>query len=235
MLMVSSRQKRDNAVAAVPGKLLFAGEENNTSAQLMDGNLRDESDSGAATPGGGDDSRGAGAADSELLRRASGGDGRAFRELMDRHADRMFRLAASLVGNSTDAEDVVQESLAGAFRGAGKFKGRSSVKTWLTRIVLTQSAMCLRDRKRRRLRQNETAEQRLVAPENSAGVEAKIDLHSALQRLSAEHREVLVLREFEALSYDEIARLLELPAGTVESRIFRARSELKKLLQDYGS
>ncbi len=201
----------------------------------MDGNSSDEPQCDAASPAGGVESRPSAPSDEELLRRASGGDGRAFRELMDRHADRMFRLAACLVGNSTDAEDVVQESLAGAFRGAGKFKSRASVKTWLTRIVLTQSAICLRDRKRRRLRQNESAEERLVAPERASGVEAKIDLHAALQRLSAEHREVLVLREFEALSYDEIAGLLEVPAGTVESRLFRARTELRKLLRDYGS
>jgi len=197
----------------------------------MNGNLRDESD--AASSGGSAEARPADDLDADLLRSAARGDSRAFRELMDRHADRMFRLAASLVGNSTDAEDVVQESLTGAFRGAGKFKGRSSVKTWLTRIVLTQSAICLRDRKRRRLRQNESAGQGLIAPERAAGVEAKIDLHAALQRLSSEHREVLVLREFEALSYGEIATLLEVPAGTVESRLFRARSELKKLLRDY--
>lgn len=154
---------------------------------------------------------------------------------MDRHVDRMFRLAASLVGNAADAEDVLQESLTGAFRGAGKFQGRSSVKTWLTRIVLTQSALFHRERKRRRLRQNDAARNKLVDPGSAAAVDAKIDLHAALHRLTAEHREVLALRELERLSYEQIAAVLELPVGTVESRLFRARAELRAVLRDYSA
>jgi RNA polymerase sigma-70 factor (ECF subfamily) len=172
--------------------------------------------------------------DARLLAKTARGDGKGFGLLVDRHADAMFRLAASLVGNTADAEDVVQESLAGAFRGAGRFQGRSSVKTWLTRIVLTQAAILQRDRKRRRLRQDESAAQRAAAPGGASQVEAKMDLHAALQRLSDEHREVLALREFENLSYADIANLLDVPVGTIESRLYRARSELKMVLKDYG-
>jgi RNA polymerase sigma-70 factor (ECF subfamily) len=172
--------------------------------------------------------------DANLLAKTARGDGKAFGLLVQRHADGMFRLAASLVGNAADAEDVVQESLAGAFRGAKKFQGRSSVKTWLTRIVLTQSALVQRDRARRRLRNDDTAAERLSVPGNNTGVEAKMDLHAALQRLSGEHRQVLALREFEHMSYADIADVLDLPVGTIESRLYRARSELKAVLQDYG-
>ncbi len=85
-----------------------------------------------------------------LLRRAAGGDGKAFRVLVDRHADRMYRLAVSLVGNRTDAEDVLQEAFAGAYKSAGSFRGGSTVKTWLSRILATQAAKWWRDRKGRR-------------------------------------------------------------------------------------
>lgn len=222
-------------LAAAAAINLFVAEGNHTSAQLMDGKSNDEADSDGAHPREVADLRPLDPPDAELLRRSARGDGSAFRELMDRHADGMFRLAASLVGNPTDAEDVLQEALTGAFRGAGKFQGRSSVKTWLTRIVLTQSALFRRDRKRRRLRQDESAHQRLIVSDSVAAVEAKIDLHAALQRLSSEHREVLVLRELEMLPYEQIAAVLELPVGTVESRLFRARSELRLVLRDYGS
>src|SRR4051794_33881789 len=76
--------------------------------------------------------------DIDLLRQAAAGDGRAFHLLVDRHADRLFRLSVSLIGNSSDAEDVVQETFAGAFKGLRQFEGRASVKTWLTRILFTQ-------------------------------------------------------------------------------------------------
>jgi RNA polymerase sigma-70 factor (ECF subfamily) len=188
---------------------------------------------GEKPPAGGGKSGGLDPSDAELLAKAARGDGKAFGLLVHRHADGMFRLAASLVGNAADAEDVVQEALAGAFRGAGKFQGRSSVKTWLTRIVLTQSAIVQRDRKRRRLRQSDSAAQNVAAAGGTAGVEMKIDLHAALQRLSSEHRQVLALREFEHLSYADIAAALDLPVGTIESRLYRARSELKTVLRDY--
>src|SRR5579884_258780 len=75
--------------------------------------------------------------DLQLVRQSVAGDVRAFHELVHRHEQRMYRLAVSMVGNSTDAEDVLQEALAGAYRNLKTFEGRSSVKTWLTRILIT--------------------------------------------------------------------------------------------------
>jgi RNA polymerase sigma-70 factor (ECF subfamily) len=203
------------------------------SAQLMSGTLEHELDSQAPAKRDVREEDACTPTDVELLRKAGAGDGSAFGELMGRHADRLFALAASLVGNSADAEDVVQETLAGAFRGAKKFEGRSSVKTWLTRIALTQAAKCQRDRKRRRAPSGEAMAPRQAAEGSEAAVEAKIDLTAALQRLTADHREVLVLREFEMLGYEQMAVLLGVPVGTIESRLFRARRELKALLGDY--
>ena len=169
--------------------------------------------------------------DIELLKQVARGDGLAFHQLVDRHADRLYRVARSLVGNSADAEDVLQEAFAGAFRGAGKFEGRSSVKSWLTRIVVTQAAKFWRSRKGKR--DQSIAEDVPVHSGGSASVDAKIDLNASLARLSEEHREVLVLREIDGMAYEEMAQVLGVPRGTIESRLFRARAELKKQLKDY--
>jgi RNA polymerase sigma-70 factor (ECF subfamily) len=171
--------------------------------------------------------------DTELLRAAANGDGQAFHDLIDRHADRLYRVAFSLVGNAADAEDVVQEAWAGAFRSAKKFEGRSSVKSWLTRIVITQAAKFWRSRKGKRDASLETADETRVPDMTSTGVDAKLDLSAALQQLSDEHREVIVLREIDGLAYEEMADVLGVPRGTIESRLFRARAELKRRLTSY--
>jgi RNA polymerase sigma-70 factor (ECF subfamily) len=170
--------------------------------------------------------------DLQLVRRAIRGDGKAFHALVDAHSQRLYRLAVSLVGNATDAEDVLQETFAGAFRGLAGFQGRSSVKTWLTRILVTQAAKWRRDRQRRSMPSSDEIEMS-QADSAAASIGAKIDLQAALQLLSQEHREVLVLREFEGMSYDEIAEAIGLPRGTVESRLHRARAELKEKLKAY--
>jgi RNA polymerase sigma-70 factor (ECF subfamily) len=176
--------------------------------------------------------------DLKLLRRAGAKDARAFRDLVDRHADRLFRLAFSLVGNAADAEDVVQETFAGAFRGIDGFEGRSSVGPWLTRILVTQAAKLRRDRKRPTPQPLETiegrgSELRASSQGGVASAERRMDLHAALALLSPEHRQILVLREFEQLSYEEMAEILGVPRGTVESRLHRARGELREKLKAY--
>jgi RNA polymerase sigma-70 factor (ECF subfamily) len=173
--------------------------------------------------------------DAELLKASARGDGRAFHRLVDRHADRLYRVAFSLVGNVADAEDVVQEALAGAYRGAGKFEGRSSVRSWLTRIVMTQAAKFWRSRKGKRQASLESAGEAPIADAGPNAVDAKMDLSAALQQLSDEHREVIVLREIEGLAYEEMAQMLGVPRGTIESRLFRGRAELKKKLAAWAS
>ncbi len=137
-----------------------------------------------------------------------------------------------MVGNAFDAEDVVQEAFTGAFRGLGGFQGRSSVKTWLTRILMTQAARSRRSKSRRRPEVNQDAvDASEVPPSAAAGV--KMDLHAALAKLSDEHRRILLLREFDGMSYDELAQTLDVPRGTVESRLHRARAELREKLKAY--
>lgn len=175
--------------------------------------------------------------DDELVRRAAGGDHASFRALTHRHARSLYALALSLVGSAADAEDVVQETFVGAYRGLGRFEGRSSVRTWLMRIAMRQAA---RWRERRpppavpleALGESGDPVAPRQGPAALADVDRRIDVQALLRRIGAEHREVLVLREIDGRSYDEIAGILEIPRGTVQSRLFRARAELRELLKD---
>jgi len=166
-----------------------------------------------------------------LAAKAAKGDRAAFHELVDRHAQRLYRLAVSLVGGAADAEDVLQETFAGAFRNLRTFEARSSVKTWLSRILVIQAAKWRRERTRRG--GEEPMPAGIAAGDQTAAAQARIDLDAALQQLSPEHREVLVLREMQQMSYEEIAQALDIPRGTVESRLHRAREQLREKLQAY--
>lgn len=168
----------------------------------------------------------------ELVARAQRGDKRAVHVLVDRHAGSLFALAVSLVGNAADAEDLVQEALSGAFRGLGSFRGQSSVKTWLTRIIVRQAARYYRDEGRRQ-RNMESAPARPEGSSAQRQADIRMDVGQAIQALAVEHREVIVLRELQGLTYEEIAEVLGVPRGTVESRLFRARRVLQDLLKEY--
>lgn len=172
--------------------------------------------------------------EAELLRRARGGDQAACREIVERFGPGLLRLARSLVGQPADAEDVVQETLSAAFRTLRSFEERASIKTWLSRILLRQAARSHRARYRREAGALDlTGQAEPAAPAADGSADIGIDVRSALAELSTEHREVLVLREYQGLSYTEIAEVLGVPMGTVESRIHRARQELKARLRDY--
>ena len=177
--------------------------------------------------------------DAELVRRIRAGDQAAFRELVSRHSDGLYRLAYSQLGSSADAEDVLQETLLGAFRRISAFEGRSSVKTWLIRILLNHASKFRRSRKLRRVA---TLPEEVGPGDYSPGlayaspataVESRLDLNAMLSELSPEHRTMIVLRELDRMSYDQIAESLQIPRGTVESRLHRARQEMKRRFAGY--
>ena len=173
------------------------------------------------------------ATDRDLVQRARRGDSVAFHQLVDRHAQALYGLAVRLVGNAADADDVVQETFAGAFGGLAAFREQAAVKTWLTQILVRQAA---RHHRSRRLRLAEPLAHEPARPADAAAqnrADFRLDLGGALAALGPEHREVIVLRELQGLPYDEIAAILGVPRGTVESRLFRARRELQELLKDY--
>src|SRR6185312_6454166 len=180
------------------------------------------------------------ASDAELVRLIREGDQAAFRELVNRHGESLYGLACSVMGSTADAEDILQETFLGAFRRLGAFEGRSSVKTWLVRILLNHASKLRRSKKVRKAAslpdQVGPSDARDGAVETSSpasAVESKIDLDAMLGTLSPEHREVIVLRELQQLSYDEIAAALHIPFGMVESGLHRARQELKKRYEGY--
>jgi RNA polymerase sigma-70 factor (ECF subfamily) len=177
----------------------------------------------------------AGAGDIALLHRIGAGDESAVGELIDRHAGRLYGVARTLTGNDADAEDVVQETFAGACESAGSFRGESSVKTWLTKILVRRAAKTRRSGRRWNLNflSRSAPPAPAAAKTPTDGVDSRLDVTEMLARLSPEHREVIVLRELQGLSYEEIAAALGVPRGTVESRLHRARRELKDRFAGY--
>jgi len=174
--------------------------------------------------------------DLELARRARHGDLAAFHGLVDRHASYLFGLGVSLVGNAADAEDIVQETFFGAFRGLRGFQERSSVKTWLTQILVRQAARVFRLGRRRGpgvVQFDAESPSGPSVPSGTARADAQMDVNAAILSLRPDHREVIVLRELEGMSYEEIAQALAIPRGTVESRLHRARQQLREVLRDY--
>ena len=174
--------------------------------------------------------------DIDLLRDAARGDGAAFHTLVDRHAPGLYRLARSLSATEHDAEDVLQETLMAALRGAASFDGRASVRTWLARILMRQAARAWnRERRSRAALPLDMCQPHATSSGGTAlAVDRRIDLAAVLARLPEDHRQILVLREVEQLSYAEIARVLNVPIGTVDSRLHRARREMRARLEEYA-
>lgn len=178
------------------------------------------------------------ASDLQLLQLAAAGDDDAFHKLVDRHAKDLFRVAMSLTRNRADAEDVLQETFIGAHRSLAGFAGRSSVRTWLVQILTRQAAKAWkRNRHGRETLSLHTSEGDLERDDPMLGsdhsarsTEQRIDLMNALQAMPDVHRQVLVLREIQGMTYEEIASALGVPRGTIDSRISRARKELRQRL-----
>jgi RNA polymerase sigma-70 factor (ECF subfamily) len=176
-----------------------------------------------------------------MVRAAVGGDERSFHVLVDRHSPELFRVALSLSRNRADAEDLLQETLIAAFRGLKRFEARSSLKTWLLRILTRKAATAWHRSRhvRQTLSIHAPDDQRVPEPTAAAAlaaggtstarsVEQRIDVMEILGRMPEPYREVLVLREIRQLSYEEIAQVLGVPRGTVESRLFRARADFRR-------
>lgn len=154
------------------------------------------------------------------------------------HLDAAHNLARWLMGNPADAEDVVQDAYLRAFAGMDRFRGGDE-RAWLLTIVRNS---CYSSHRRRRVRQaedfDETRHSDSGATPSPERLAIKSDtsrrVQSAVAALALEFREVIVLREFEGLSYKEIADVLEAPIGTVMSRLSRARAQLQATLAEEG-
>jgi len=189
--------------------------------------------------------------DKVLVERAARGDGIAFSELVNRHYEKAVRVSFGMLKDRFDAEDVAQEAFARVYRKLESFEGQSAFSTWLYRIVVNLSIDSLRKRKRQRRADvdDEMTREALRSDEELWPVfdqadpmlsverrELRARLDAAFAELPEIHRAVLVLREVQGLSYEEIADALEIKKGTVMSRLFHARKAMQKLLtQDQGT
>jgi RNA polymerase sigma-70 factor (ECF subfamily) len=180
------------------------------------------------------------AADGPLVARAAAGDAGAFRMLVERHERRIVALLHRLCGCPEQALDLAQETFLSAHRHLGSFRHDSRFSTWLHAIAVNHARAAARRRRPSASLDAVAADGRPVIaepaadlPPVSAGLE-RADLAqriaAALERLDARYREVVVLADMHDASYEEIAETLDIPVGTVRSRLHRGRTELRALL-----
>jgi RNA polymerase sigma-70 factor (ECF subfamily) len=175
-------------------------------------------------------------ADHELVTAAQGGDRGALDQLLQRHYDRVHAVCRRITGHDADAADATQEAMISIVRNLDRFDGHSSFGTWAYRIATNASVDELRRRKRRGIPISDDDDQyhvELTDPEGGRRIEAVGDhmaLDAALRDLSDEYRLPVVLRDVADLDYAEIAAVLDIPPGTVRSRIARGRAALAKAL-----
>ena len=167
------------------------------------------------------------------LERARRGDQRALEDLLREHLPKTYPTLLRMLGSRPDADDALQETSIRIVRNLHKFDEKSSFSTWIHRIAIN----CALDEIRRRQLRPQPVE---VLPElhETAGqgpVDDRITAHSMLSQLGVEFRSVFVLREFAGLEYDEIAQCLDLPIGTVRSRLARARRHLLDISRNEGT
>jgi RNA polymerase sigma-70 factor, ECF subfamily len=183
--------------------------------------------------------------DKSLVRAAQRGDRAAFRALVEKYQRRVYQLALSMLKDPDEAMDIVQETFVRVHRYLPSFKGDSSFFTWTYRIATN---LCLD------LSRKKGKSERVEMDESDADIEAHMDppsaalagpqraalneelkgkIDEALQGLSENHRAILLLRELEGLSYEELAKVLGIRKGTVMSRLFHARLKMQRKLREY--
>jgi RNA polymerase sigma-70 factor (ECF subfamily) len=174
--------------------------------------------------------------DELLVRRFQEGSADAFEALVQRHGTRVYNLCLRILGDPEEAADVSQDTFLAALRKLSTFRGDSAFTTWLHRVTVNACYDSLRRKRRRPLLQivrdedDERPETSLPAPDHADEVVFSVDVARALLEVPEEFRVVLVLADVQDLPYDEIARVLEIPVGTVKSRVFRGRAALGKAL-----
>lgn len=183
----------------------------------------------------------------ELVARARRGDEQAFAQLVRDNETRIYNLALRMTGDPEDAMDAAQEAFLNAWKGLKFFKGDSAFSTWLYRLA---SNACIDHLRRKKRRQDISAplpageedgpppdvpDERYRPDRELERREMRRAVADGLARLSDEHRQVLVMREINGLSYQEIAQTLDLEVGTVKSRIARGRLALRKILLEAGN
>lgn len=180
----------------------------------------------------------AGGDDPRFVARLRAGDPKAFEELVATYQHLVFGVAVRMLGNAAEAEEITQEAFLRAHRALADFRGDAKLSTWLYTIVSRLCLTRLASGERRMARQGEETLMRLANTEGDPAAaversEVEAALHRAIAELPEERRIVVVLRDLEGLSYEEIAQTLELDLGTVRSRLHRARMDLKDKMERF--
>jgi RNA polymerase sigma-70 factor (ECF subfamily) len=173
------------------------------------------------------------ASDEDLVVAHLQGDRTAFGKLAARHERRIYGLCLRILGNREDAEDATQEAFLAALRRAASFRGEAAFSTWLFRIAVNAATDQARRRGRARAVPLEADELAVVAPSGGdpgGAVPDAVTVQAALLRVSEDFRAALVLCDLYGFPYAQAAEILEVPVGTVKSRLFRARLALGQLL-----
>jgi RNA polymerase sigma-70 factor (ECF subfamily) len=176
------------------------------------------------------------AADRDLIERYLAGDADAFDELMRAHENRVFGICIRMLQDRDAALDATQDVFLTVFRKADRYKAQAAFSTWLYRVAVNTCYDHLRRRKRKR---TELLPEHVDPPDQTsdselAAVELRPDIEKALATLSPEFRSAVVLVDLEGMSLDNAADTLEVPPGTIKSRLFRARRRLARELGNLG-
>ncbi len=182
-----------------------------------------------------------------IVRKVLGGDANAFETLVLEYEKNVYNIALRMTGNSEDAADMTQEAFIKAYNSLQSFRGDSKFSVWLYRIVSNVCLDFLRSKNRRptvslSVEDDDGEDTQLDVADESQSPELLLDrkltresVRRGLDSLPPDYRQILLLREIQGLSYDEIAQALGLEVGTVKSRIFRARKRLCNFLIDDGN
>lgn len=176
--------------------------------------------------------------DELLVKRAQQGDGKALEELLFDCEKRVYNIAYRYMGNEADAYDMAQESLIKVYRNIKTFKGEASLLSWVYRLTVNTCMDGLRKRKNAPVSLEHSIEMGASfedayseSPEAQAmSVQDSEDIRKAINILSDVYRHVIIMRDIDGFSYEEISQLLDISVGTVKSRINRGRQRLKELL-----
>jgi RNA polymerase sigma-70 factor (ECF subfamily) len=179
--------------------------------------------------------------DHRLIAECLKGETAAFGELVRRHQDRLFNTVFRLVDNAEDAQDVVQEAFLHAYQSLDRFKGDSQFFTWLYRIAVN-AAISLQRKQKTPANLHLAHEGGAVPEPHDVSEDSQPDqaleradeerrIQTALNRLSPEHRAVLILKDLEEQKYETMAEIVQVPIGTIRSRLHRARLELREVLE----
>ena len=187
----------------------------------------------------------AGPSDAELVRRFKEGDRSAYAEIVRRYQDRVYGMCVRWMGDEAVAEEVAQDVFLALFRSLAEFRGDAQLSTWIYRVVVNHCKNRRLYSKRRATdrheplegtrRDDDEPERQIAADQPSTDwllnrSEAEVLVQEALQGLDDEQRAIIVMRDVDDMSYEEIGEILDLPRGTVKSRLHRARAELARVL-----